>query len=594
VAERRPARLLGAFLAVLLVVTGCGVEDDGSAVPVRRIPPGALPDEPVVREQRTGPQPGGTPEQSVTGFLDASRFSVDRHAQSRSFLTEQAERSWRDDGPVRVVTVASVSVVSEVRAGQPARVRVVGRTTGQVEPNGAFTDWPADRDPRIDQTFTLQAVDGLWRLEDPPRGVWLRDVDFRQAYRSVEVYFLDRDRDVLVPDLRYIDRLLPRVAQPTAVVRALLGGPSRWIAPGVRTAFPPGTRLLGNVAPAADEEDVVVDLSSEVESASQPERRLIAAQLGASLAQYTGVRVQVSGRPLVIDGLPEVQAAEQWEGYDPNAPKPGLEPYYVARGRLDRLDPGDRTVLPKGAPAPPVVPEAASGVLSAGLSDDGRGVALVRRLPRGGLALHVGFTGEQAPLKLTAARITRPTWGLGASDGALVAVEGTRLLRVGTLGSPVAVRSPGLAGRPVTALRVAPDGVRVALVAGAAGQARLYVGLLARPDGPGERPEELVQLREVGGELGGVVDVGWSSRSTLFTVASTPDGPLTWDVSVDGATQDAVPSAGLPAAPVAVAAAPGETPLAEVRGQIYRRFTGQWSSPVPGVPLSGSSPFYPG
>lgn len=591
-------RVLLAVLTGVLVLTGCGVPEAGPAVPVRRIAPGAQPDEPVVREQRTGPQPGGTAEQAVTGFLEASRSSVDRHEQSRSFLTGQADQAWNDEGPVQIVAIESVRETAT--QPQQSKVQVLGRYGGQVVPGGAFVDRPGGRGDRLDLVLELRQADGVWRLDNPPRGVLLRDVDFAQAYRSIDVYFLARDRDVLVPDPRYIDRSLARVAQPTAVVRALLDGPSDWIAPAVRTALPAGTRLLGNVAANPDEDDLVVDLSPEVENVSQPERRLVAAQLGASLSQYTGVRIQVAGRSLSIDGAPEVQRAEQWQRYDPNAPRAGLEAYYVADGAVSLLDPGDRSGS-KRRPTP-VAPEATSGVVSAGLSDDLRAVALVRRAPGGRQVLHVGLAGESAGAKVTGVRITRPSWGFGAGDGALVAVDGARLLRVPALGEPVQVTAPGLVRRPVAALRVAPDGVRVAVVAGPPGQETLSVGLLVRPDARNRRVERLVQLRTVGGPLTGVVDAGWSGQSTLFaaaaaassTEAGAGEGPVTWDVSVDGATRDLGPSAGLPVVPAAVAVAPGEAPLVEAGGKVYRRFTGQWGAPVAGLLPQGSAPFYPG
>ncbi|HEY0484852.1 MAG TPA: GerMN domain-containing protein, partial [Mycobacteriales bacterium] len=317
------------LVTLLLTLAGCAaVPDSGVPVTVRTVPPvrgdGEQPD---VRVQAPGPVPGAGPVEVVRAFLGSAVSSDGGHAVARSFLTREARRAWPDAGPVRVFHLRDVA-----QTGNDG-VRVLGTMVGAVGADGSFTPDPGP----VDLTFRLRRNGGAWQVAAPPPGVYLQDVYFTQVYAPFTVYFASAGARRMVPDLRYLDRALGN-AQPTELVRLLLGGPSAWLSPGVRSAFPPGTRLRGNVV--SDRDVLVVDLTAEAASAGAAERALLSAQLAWTLRQFpmTGVRVEVEGRPFEVAG-----ARGQWGSLNPASPAEALPAYHLDHGGVRVLVPGERS-----------------------------------------------------------------------------------------------------------------------------------------------------------------------------------------------------------------------------------------------------------
>src|SRR4029450_5931085 len=69
--------------------------------------------------------------------------------------------------------------------------------------------------------FSVEQVDGEWRITDPPNGLILLQPDFLRLYDEVAAYFMDPTGQRVVPDPRY---LITGEAQPTALVQRTLGG----------------------------------------------------------------------------------------------------------------------------------------------------------------------------------------------------------------------------------------------------------------------------------------------------------------------------------------------------------------------------------
>jgi hypothetical protein len=97
-------------------------------------------------------------------------------------------------------------------------------------------------------------------------------------------------------------------------------------------------------------------------------------------------------------------------------------------------------------------------------------------------------------------------------------------------GSVLPVAAPDLAGERVNDLRIAPDGVRVAVLSDGVG-AVLRLGHVVR----GEAPE--IDLPVTIPFEGTVTDVVWSGPTELLLVIKLPDGVFRpYSVSVDGST----------------------------------------------------------
>jgi hypothetical protein len=97
-------------------------------------------------------------------------------------------------------------------------------------------------------------------------------------------------------------------------------------------------------------------------------------------------------------------------------------------------------------------------------------------------------------------------------------------------------------------------------------------------------------------ELSRVVDVAWRTSGGLLVLAGAADenGTTPYEVGVDGWGLDAVSTAGLPAQPTAVAAAPSRAPLVVAGGTLWQRAGGVWTTLVRGQdPVAGQAPTYP-
>ena len=117
-----------------------------------------------------GPQPGWTPEQVVSGFLLASASFAHDHATAREYLTPGASRLWRPGAQVTIL------------ASTPSVYQQTGRFSGQGNQASVEVSWQelatldsqwAVHGPRLggaagQQAFTLEKVNGQWRIDDMP------------------------------------------------------------------------------------------------------------------------------------------------------------------------------------------------------------------------------------------------------------------------------------------------------------------------------------------------------------------------------------------------------------------------------------------
>ncbi len=563
------------MVAAAFLLPGCaGVPTSGQAVTIRNVPPGAVDEQPDVRLQPHEPSAGDPPDKIVRGFLAAAKSSSDRHSISRAFLVPDAVDGWRDSAGTRVITVGTLRVVGSGASGS-IKVVLSGRYQARLADDGAYI-----RDDRpLSLRFELRRIGGEWRISNPPTGLLLPANDFQQVYRDVQLYFLSPDGQTVVPDRRFFD--VSQAGLPTMMATRLLGGPSQWLAPGVRTAFPPGSHLRSNVV--RDGDVLVVDLSDEVLAAPRADQVAMAAQLIWTLAKrfsIGGVRLLADGRPLQLQSSTGLLDRDAFSTYDPRVLTASVSGYYLVNGSL-------RSTSEPPISGPAAAP--AANLLSAAISTDLARLAAVR--PRaGGVELVAGALNAAFTARYAARSLSRPSWE--PSDAAVyVVANGSTVVRVTVTGGVSAVRVAGLERiGPVSSVELSRDGVRIAVVTGSQSGGRLLVGVVSRAAGE----TALIGLRQVVPQLTGVTDVAWADEGGLLVLGRLDGGPPTlYLVDVDGADVTERPTAGLPAARLRIAAAPDESDLAEADGRIWRRTGSVWG-PVNNTNAEGRAPFYPG
>jgi Lipoprotein LpqB beta-propeller domain/Sporulation and spore germination len=525
-------------LLCLAAVTGCAAIPTSG--PVRRgaAVGGELADT-RVRVFAVPPRPGASPSEIVRGFLEASASSEGQAQRTaRLYLSRSAQATWRPDAGI--VVYGNEDGFS-FRATAPTAVVLTGPRIGDIDARGAYVGAPAGRTAQA--TYRLARDGGEWRIAALPDGLFLTRSELLREYRPVNLYFFDPTLTVLVPDPVFLPA---RTGLATALVEGLLDGPTDWLAPGVRSAFPTDTALQAPSVPVQDGE-AQVDLGATALGATEAQRRAMSAQLVWTLRQVpemTGVRITVAGAPFVVAGQGDVQSRTQWQQYDPDGGPRAATAYWVDRGRGIAYD-GERA---RAAPGP--LGEGRLGIRSLAVSLSGGTAAVVSA---DGTTLSTGAVrrGSAYVGKLAGVDLSPPSWD--RQELVWVAqrrATGSSVWVVGENGPPRRVDVPDLAGGQVRALRVARDGVRVGVVLRTPSTSRLLLGRIERTDAI-----RIAGLRALADQLVDVRDVAWETADRVVVLGREGAGPLQpWLLGIDGfGATPRLPIAG----PASVAAAPG-------------------------------------
>ena len=574
--SRRPGLRGAALLTLLLTLSACAtVPTSSPTVQITQAP--SRPVEEVGIEP-VSPAPGATPEEIVRSFIDAAASARAGHRVAREHLAPAVAGTWTDETGITVISANYSTVTTETGA-----VQVSAPLVGTVDERGVFA---VGGPGTFTRQFTLQQVEGEWRISDPPDGLIILEPDFERLYDERAAYFLDTTGQRMVPDPRY---LITGEAQPTALIQRLLDGPSGALAPGVRNPLA-GVQLRNAVTVTGG--TAVVDLTA---LATDPEPLLaqICAQLVWTLTppqlRITAVEVRVDGEIVRLPDVPVRQTADDWASYNPEAVPVDAVGHYLNGGALHTTTTGAPTPGPAGA--------GVYSLSSAAVSAEPRSGRLVSlagvRTDSGGATLLTGPYDGELTVALTAGSFTAPTVAATRPE-VWVVRDGTSVVRLPAGAPPQAVSATTLPGLGVArVLRLSPDGVRAALVVDGPGGPALYVTTVVRAE---DGSVALRDLRPVAPTLSRVVDVAWRDSGELLVLAELggADGNVPYSVGVDGWGLSALPTAGLPSQPTAIAGAPTRQPLVSAGGTIWQLSGGTWGTLIRGrEPLPGTSPFYP-
>lgn len=501
----RPAVAVTTLL-VLVLLGGCVSVPSSGPVEPGRLASGS----PSARVEIEAAPPArdATPALIVEGFLHAMSNGQGNYDIARQYLVGTARDNWH---PERGVLIYDGNDAVDV---QGDRVVLSAPLSGTLADDGSFGH--TEQNYRID--FGLVRDDnGQWRISNPPNGLLISQYLFEKFYRRYNLYFFDPDFQTLVPDPIY----LPRSQQPsTGLIRALLRGPTRWLAPAVNTAVPEGTAL--DETAALGDGVIEVSLGQQATGLNEAQRSRMAAQIVWTLAQLdgvSGVRLTAGGGPLAVreqdsDGILPIRS---FVGYNPvqrsnedlfvatrtgvatlaEGTEPATEPIDGPCGRLDSTVQSMAVRRTDDGIATAVVSDGRMLLCSPGAEQ----AVQVKGLPR---------TGVRTP------QYTRFGELWTAADSS----RGTLLYRI-VDGRAREVEAPGMASGELRAFRISPDGTRMAMIRriGSSwyfGVARIVRGEQTRVEG-----WQRVDLTNASDPLA----LGWSDATTLVVLAS--DAPRT-------------------------------------------------------------------
>lgn len=576
----RAGRLMCLALAVGLLGACASVPTSG---PIEQGPVVDLEESTqFIRVIAAPPSAGAEPAEIVRGFLESHVSLEHGYAIARRYLTAKAAASWRPEIATAVYDEGSLQI--EARKN---RVRVTFDVVAELQADGTLltVDPPDARklSVSLEQVTEGDATVPQWRITDPPDGVLISSADLRRAYRLHETYFTSRRTGILVPD----GRMLPVVgpALPTALAERVLAGPSEWLAPGVAADLPAGTTLALGAVPVSDG-IARVELTEEALSATESQRRSLAAELTWTLTDLPGVtavRLLVAGEPFEVPGAPSLLTRQVWQSQAPDAETTGVTGeqraplYLLDEAAIVRVAGKSRTTTP----VPAEVPDSLQGLA---VALDQRRAAAIQ--PDGSALWLLPLDRTVSSRRVAGEQITSASFDV---DGQVWFTDTGGVAHVGGNGDVAAVpvttegsgaRSAGEDLGPISALSLARDGTRIAIVVGG----QVYVGVMVRSD------DGLLvsSVHRIATQVSGIVDLAWRDASTLDLLGELAGGGRQV-LRVSVGSGQTMPQ-GAPADPVDVAAAPNAvTMVATSGGAVFGNVGLQWREQE-----RGRSAAYPG
>jgi hypothetical protein len=521
-AQRHLAGIL-LVIATLLAAAGCvSVPMSGQIEKVEGQQP---PCQNCVNVEVAPPAAGDEPRQIVEGYLRATSNYQPNYSVAKQFLTRMAAEKWSADQDVWIYR-GSVIATGETT------VRLSGTLVGLLGRDRTY----AARDQDLSIDFDLVQEDGEWRINKLQPGLFVAEFSFDHFYQPYNLYFVGNGSS-LVPDPIYLPALSNPANVASALMKALLNGPSKWLKPAVSNAIPPNTSLSVDSVTITDG-IAEVQLSDSVLALPDPQRSLLAAQIVYTLKQVGGVKgvvIKVNQQPFRVPGS------------DPNsltisvdAISRDMEPIpFVAGDQLYAVPATGRgvqvvsTTADSPAPSPLHGPLDRYTVDALAVSMTSTDLALItdnrttlRRAPIAG--------GQPRPLLSGASELLRPQftrygeiWDIGRQGGRQRMWMFTAdKNNPQSLGIKIEINSRVLEGNNVTAFRISPDGTRMALVRRTeAGQHELGLARIIRSDRimvDGWRPLNIAQSNMP--QIERIADVAWLDATELMVLGIVDQG----------------------------------------------------------------------
>lgn len=525
----RGLRLAAATTLVALLASGCsGIPTGGSVQQVR-----ADDDlgQSTVRYAPAPPSPGATPQQVVSGYLDAMLAFPPSTGVAEQYLTQDASERWNPAAGTHVYRDATVSVVAR-EGTSGARVRLSTRAVVDLDARGRLE--LASGPERW--TIPVQQVDGEWRISEPPAGLLVTEKFYADYYRPFQVFFFDSPGERLVPSVVH----LPAGEQlVTSLVTSLARGPSDPTA-RLRT-YVPG---LGDLRPSVpvDADGVAeVDLGPEAARLSVADQGRLAAQVVWTLGQVadvSGVRIRGASALLTPRGQ-RVQPVGSWRRYVPRAVESG--PFAVLDGGED-----DAQVVEVDGDGSRPVP-AGWGVDPSDTAVVAVGSSRIATLSRSRDRVLVRTTSGEDRLEVEVDDLVAARWW--PSDDDLVLVDrpgGEARVRIVEPDGTRSLAASALGALDVTSFALSPDGARYAVTTGGA-EGRVHIGAVRRSDD--DRVVDLGRAVPMGWDVGRPGSVAWVDGTRLAFLGDTDLGRQLFEGLADGTEIEGGGAGGAPVLP---------------------------------------------
>jgi hypothetical protein len=539
------------------------------------------------------PKPGWTPKQVVLGFLTACASFANNHAVARAYLDPSVRENWKPGWAVTVVGAPKVGQAIKIvhNVGVPnspgEKVTVTGEKLATLSSNGQYGTTGSSSSTSY--SFHLFKIGGRWRIDNPPGRLLLTGLAFKQVYAPRNLYYVASAAHALVPDPVFVPLQATSANLAYELVTALLHKPQGWLAGGVRTAFPSGAKLL---RVGLNDGTATIDLDGSAARASQTSLTDMTSQLVWTLVGSSYGQSAVQSVQLEVNG--HLRGSASFSGGQVHQNPPGLSvpkagprtPLYsvTASGAVQKLTPSDSAVLS----VPGESGEGQVQLTTIAVSPDQKYVAGVSPSRK---VVYYGPIQRGARLtrsRVQGAGVTSISWDAG-HDLWVASPKGVSILGPG--GQQPA---PGLGlqtGAVASQLRVAPDGVRVAMIVHDPGEHGSHL-LLAAINRSRDGSPYLGTLVSVGTDVPDPAQLTWYDADNLIVLSGPPTHSQLYEVPVNGSSSSPL---GTYPGTQSITAAGSDVPMAAglADGQLAQQsnLNGAWTKRVGVV---ARYPAYPG
>ena len=609
------SRLRAAGLGLLLAgsLAGCVSIPSGGLVQSYTVTQGPSgQSQPFMQRIPQPPQDNWSPTQVVQGFITASGSLGAGQTIAREYLTPQFSKCWDPGWSATVYSKGPAFQVVPIPKSSPAgcpksdtkekgqketAVLVTGEVQATVQTSGSYAV-PSAKATERPQIFELvKAVGGPWRINQAPQRLLLTSYIFSIDYQQRNLYFFDPGLRVLVPDPVYVPLQDTAADLMQGLVNDLGSPPKDWLFGATSTAFPDGTKV-GDVTLDGGTAMVNLDVAGKVpvQTWQQVSSQLWWTLQGSSAVQQ--VELVVNGKPWIPPGNQQSPVQSQPQ-YSPPPPAPtGVFYYLDGAGNLMQQ------VGIQGKPS--LIARIGKEYTQIAVSPTVEGSSGARYLaalqggPQGGGALYTGLIGGKLKLVKRGTGYTSMSW---APNGYLWTTSGDQVFMLrgdvsaGQAAQPVAVNVENSFGASVpatfTALRVAPDGVRVAIIVN--GSVLDFGAITEQPTNHANQLITKIVLSQSSVASPGNTNfsaVSWYGPDNVITLG-TP-GPVLTEYPVNGGASTVIPPPAQQLQSITasqgwslIAGGAKDSMIADIS------LTGAWVS-IGQVPIKGVSPVYPG
>jgi hypothetical protein len=487
-----------------------------------------------------GPGLGWTAPEIVAGFLAASASFAGDHAVAREYLDSTAQRSWQPGWAVTVVssiTTAPTPTLPRQVTNQSqmlARVKAIGQPVATISGSGQYQAYSGSSTQAYKFTL-IRTSNGQWRIDQLPTSqLLLTQADFQRVYQPRDLYFLSQSGRLLVPDPVFVPQQATNTDLATGLVNALRQNPTGWLSGAAVTGFPAGLHPIGPVR--INGPNATVNLGGKAVTADRQQLDRMAAQLVWTLATgptpVQSVELELNGRPEPIMGN-QYQLPQAYQGWVPSQ-QAGSALYFIGSNGVQGL-PG--VSQPGAGPAGHVSVAGAASLpplSSIAVSPNGRELA---GIAAGGASVYYTGLNRGAAVgkwRPTSGTCTSVSWD--AAGDLWITCEGSvSMLQPGASGAlPVGVP----AGTYVTDFQVAPDGVRVVMVARQpSGSTQVELGAITHSGQTASVAQPAVVL---GAGLSDPDQATWYGADDVIVLAGSPSTAQLDEVPLNGGQPTAI------------------------------------------------------